>query len=149
MRFLPGAAAGLIVALGVSWAKLSGPKIPQPPESFLDSELTNGNASQTGSCYSLRLVLRHHLFLTPGAVPSWQPIGDEDWMFKVEWIENNGSGPVSAWEKMTFRTRNGRIEPQVIDTSSQGNVPVEPFIKELLSYPHDRRAQKIARCRTS
>lgn len=145
MRFLPGAIATLVIALGIAWARFSSDKEPKPPESFLDAELAVGDAAHTGSCYSLRVVLHQHVFMTPGAVASWQPIGTEDWMFRLEWVENAGAGPVSAWETMTFRKLNDQVYAEVIDTS-RGNTAVEPFIKDLVSYPQERHATKVARC---
>lgn len=149
MRFLPGAIASLLVAIALGWAKYGGHKDPKPPDAFLDSEVTLGDEARTGSCYSLRLLLRQHLLWTPGAVASWEPIGDDDWMFHVEWVEGNNGGPDSQWEKITLRKANGMVYPQVIETKANGNEPLEPFMKELMSWPQQQRAQKVERCRAA
>ena len=146
MRFLPGAIASLLIAIAIAWAKLAGPKEPKPPDTFLDSEVTLGDEAHTGSCYSLRLILRQHLLLTPGAVAAWKPIGDDDWLFHIEWIENQG-GPDSAWENITLRQLKDRVYPQVIETSRNGSEALQPFMKDLISWPQDRRAQQVERCR--
>jgi hypothetical protein len=147
MRFLPGALASLVIALGFFWAKVSGPHEAKPPDSFLDAEVTQGDAQHSGSCYSLRVVLRQHLFFTPGGVATWTPIGTEDWMFRIDWVENGGGGgPASAWETMTFRQLNGQVYPQVIETSQHSTPPIEEFMRDLISGPRDRRAQKVQRC---
>lgn len=148
MRFLPGTIALLLIAIAIAWAKLGGPKDPRPPDAFLDSEVTLGDDAHTGSCYSLRLLLRQHLLLTPGAVASWKAIGSEDWMFHMEWIEHSG-GPDSAWENITLRQLKDRVYPQVIETSRNGNESLQPFMKDLISWPRERHAQKVERCRAN
>ncbi len=146
MRFLPGAISGLLIALVLAWAKYSGHQEPKPPDAFLDSELTLGDAAHTGSCYSLRLLLRQHLFWLGSTVGSWKPIGDEDWLFRVEWVEGGNGGPDSQWENFTFRKVGDLVYPQVIETKAGGNVPLEPFVKEMISWPKQQHAQKVARC---
>lgn len=146
MRFIPGAAAGLIIAMGIAWARLSGPREIKPPDSFLDSEVTLGDAAQTGSCYSLRLLLRQHLLLTSGAVGSWTKDDNDGWSFHVEWIEQRGGGPESNWETLKLAARNGQVMPQSLATPRSDHEPLPPFMRELMSWPAERRAQKVERC---
>ncbi len=148
MRFIPGAAAGLVFALGIIWARYGGHHDPKPPDSFLDSELTLGDEGNTGSCYSVRVVLQNHLMTLPSAVAAWQSSKAQEWSMRMEWIEQPGSMPQSQWATISLRQHDKIVDVLSISTSAHGVEPIEPFVKDLVSVPRERKVPPAARCRT-
>lgn len=157
MRFLPGIAAALVAALAIAWTirGRDGADAPRPPDSFLDAEVTLGDAAATGSCYTLRVVLTQRQFWLSSATSTWQERAPGEWSFRVEWLESDSVGAASLWREFDFAERGGLVEPVAIRGPAQANesdtavaeIDIEAEFAEWIAVPRQRGTPKLAHCR--
>ncbi len=153
MRFVPGIAASIVAAVAIAWTirHRDGADAPRPPDDFLDAEVTRGDPDGTGSCYTLRVVLTQGQFWLSHSASRWTERADEEWTFRVEWLDGNAATSGSHWQEFDFARRDGLVEPILSRRSGGPGEVLEPDVESefgsWLEATRDRRAGKVARCR--
>ena len=113
MRPVAGIASLVVTVAAIAWTLLhrDGADDPRPPDAFLDSEVSLGDAELTPSCYTLRVVLTQHMAFMQSATSSWREDSPGTWVFRIERLENAGGGPVSIWSELTLEQRGALVAP--------------------------------------
>jgi hypothetical protein len=147
MRPLAGPAALLVIVVGGVLLKYCGHSEPKPDRDFMESEMTAGDKDQTGTCYSVDVVLTANFALARSAVKSWTRLDDSRWTYKVEDVQPGPAGPVHAIIAVTLARDGNRVQPVAYETSDKVTPAVEEGVKALLDAPDHYHSTKVDRCK--
>lgn len=147
MRPLAGPAAILVIVVGGVLFKYCAHSEPKPDREFMESEMTVADKDQTGTCYSVDVVLTANFALARGAVKSWTRLDDNRWTYKVEDVRSGPAGPVHAFLAITLLRNGNRVQPVAYESSEKDKPSVEQIMQALLQAPHQFHSTKIDRCK--
>jgi hypothetical protein len=119
----------------------------RPPQEFLDAELTAGDAAQTGTCYSLGVVLTANYGRQRDAVKKWEQLAADRWRFTFEAIQQEyGGGPQAFTLNATFERGGTRVRPVEITSTSAVDASVLEAMRGLMEAPDAYGSTKVDRC---
>ncbi len=147
MRPLAGPAALLVIVVGGVLLKYCSHPEPKPDRDFMEAEMTAADKDQTGTCYSVDVVLTANFALARGAVKSWTKLDDNRWTYKVEDVQSGPAGPVHAFVAVTLLRDGNRVQPVAYETSDKEAPSVEDGVKALLQAPDHFHSTKVDRCK--
>jgi hypothetical protein len=147
MRPLAGPAAILVIVVGGVLFKYCAHSEPKPDREFMESEMTAADNDQTGTCYSVDVVLTANFALARGAVKSWTRLDENRWTYKAEDVQSGPAGPVHAFLAITLLRNGDRVQPVAYETSDKEAPSIEDGIKALLEAPDHFHSTKVDRCK--
>ena len=147
MRPVAGPAALLAIVSVYLLHRAFGAHEPEPPQSFLDSELALNADATRGSCYALDTVLVADFALRRDLVRSWSTPTRDSWQLRVEGMGGMPNAPQHFARLYRFEKHARRVTLADVESEDSARPQsTDAALEELLRGPTQRHSTRITDC---